>query len=243
MRQGVNTTIAIVTYVAALMLIALAVWPNGHTVFFISPNWSLAKFVRVGRYAFGQAFGDGYWPVALIALSIPALWRGPGLLFFALKSVPGHLRSRRLFECLASRISSPCLADCTLDLVRSRPFNRLPLAGLVLFLFVQLPWTWKAVRYERENAYSGSRAMARLLQTRLTGSSKVFGIGFSTAGVQPYFASNIYANYSGGTRIKRFGHGRKKTTRMTRWNDWGPNILISCLSGTQAIRTGTFGQT
>ena len=200
-----NTTIAIVTYVAALMLIALAVWPNGHTVFFISPNWSLANFVRVGRYAFGQAFGDGYWPVVLIALSIPALWRGPGLLFFALSSLSlvtfGAVVYSNVWHHGYLVLAWLTALWISFDPARS---NRLPLAGLVLFLFVQCPWTWKAVRYERENAYSGSRAMARLLQTKLTGSSKVFGIGFSTAAVQPYFPSNIYANYSGGDAHKAF---------------------------------------
>ncbi len=154
---------------------------------------------------FEQAFGDGYWPVALIALSIPALWRGPGLLFFALSGLSLITFGAVVYSNVWHH-GYLVLAWLTALWISFDPdrLNRLPLAGLVLFLFVQLPWTWKAVRYERKNAYSGSRAMARLLQTRLTRSSKVFGIGFSTAGVQPYFPSNIYANYSAGDTHKAF---------------------------------------
>jgi hypothetical protein len=46
--------------------------------------------------------------------------------------------------------------------------------------------------------------MAQLLQTQLRQHSKVFGIGFPTVGIQPYFPSNIYANYSGGVARKSF---------------------------------------
>ena len=75
--------------------------------------------------------------------------------------------------------------------------NYLALSGLALFVFVQCPWTWNGLRYERKNAYSGSRAMAHLLRTEFRDRAKVFGIGFSTVGVQPYFPSNIYDNYAG----------------------------------------------
>jgi hypothetical protein len=185
-------------YLGALILIAVAVWPNHHTVFFISPNWSADNFTVRSRYAFQQAFGDSYWPLVLIALSVPLLWRGPGLLFFCFSSLCLCIFGAVVYSNVWHHgyLAVAWLTAIWISFDRNRP-NRLALVALVLFISLQCFWTWNGVRYDRKNAYSGSRVMAELLRTQLHPGSKLAGIGFPTVAVQPYFRSNIYANYSG----------------------------------------------
>ncbi len=192
-----NALIAAVAYLAALVLVVLAVWPNDQTVFFISPNWSIDNFIGVSRYAFQQAFGDGYWPVWLIALTIPSLWRSPGLLFFLLSAASLCIFGSVVYSNVWHH-GYLVLAWLTAIWISFAPERRnyLALAGLSLFILLQCSWTWNGFRYDRKNAYSGSRDMARLLHTKFSEGVKVFGIGFPTVGVQPYFPSNIYANYA-----------------------------------------------
>jgi hypothetical protein len=197
--------VAAALYLAAMLLIALAVWPNGQTVFFITPNWSTNNFIGVSRYGFQQAFGDGYWPLLLIALSLPLLWRTPGLLFFALSSLLLCIFGAVVYSNVWHHgfLVLTWLTALWISFNPARP-SWFALAGLVLFISTQCLWTWNAVRYERHNAYSGSRSMAALLRTQLHPGSKWFGIGFPTVAVQAYFPSNVYSNYNGTARRQSF---------------------------------------
>src|SRR3954462_6701950 len=147
--------VAGVVYLAALIVIVLAVWPNRHTVFFISPNWSVDNFITVSRHAFQQAFGDTYWPACLIALTIPLLWRGPGLLFFFFSSLSLCIFGSVVYSNVWHHgyLVLAWLTATWISLDPDRP-NRFALAGLAAFIFLQCSWTWNGVRYERKNAYS-----------------------------------------------------------------------------------------
>lgn len=192
-------------YVAALLLIAVAVWPTDRTVFFITPNWSTGNFIGVSRYGFRQAFGDGYWPLVLIALSLPLLWRTPGLLFFLLSSLLLCTFGAVVYSNVWHHgfFVLAWLTALWISFNPARP-DWFTLAGLVLFISTQCLWTWNAVRYERSTAYSGSRSMAALLRTRLHPGSKWFGIGFPSVAIQAYFPSNVYANYNRTARRQSF---------------------------------------
>jgi hypothetical protein len=211
-----NVAKAALVYAAALLLIALAVWPDRHTVFFISPNWAPDNFLTMSRYAFTQAFGDSYWPIVLIALSVPALSKGPGLLFLSLSFVSVCTLDAVVYSNVWHHgyLVLAWLAALWLSYRRDRR-NLLAVGALVLFISLQCGWTWNAVRYDRRNPYSGSRAMAALLKTQLPQKPKVFGIGFSTVAVQPYFPASIFANYSGG----RNGHAFWTWSRESTTND------------------------
>lgn len=197
-----------VAYLAALILVVLAVWPSRQTVFFVSPNWSTGNFIGVTRWTFQQAFGDAYWPAFLVALTLPTLLRGPGLLFFLLSTVSLCVFGSVVYSNVWHHgyLVLAWLTAVWISYARDwRNYrNYFALAGLALFIIVQCAWTWKAFRYERKNAYSGSLAMARLLQTEFREQAKVFGVGFSTVAVQPYFPSNIFANYAGRSARESF---------------------------------------
>jgi hypothetical protein len=193
---------AAASYVTSIALIAWAIWPRADATFAVAPNWSFANFCGIFRYAFHQAFGDGYWPATLIALSIPALWRGPGLLFFAyaalslcaLGSVIYSNVWHHGFLVLAWLVALWLSIDTSK--VRWGAY-----AALSFFVLLQCHWTWNAIRYDWTNPYSGSRSMAAYLKQQHLEMASIFAIGFPTVAVEPYFPSNLFANYAtDGTR-------------------------------------------
>lgn len=183
-------------YLAVASLIAWAAWPSPQASFAITPNWSVSNFAQISRYAFDQAFGSAYWPLVIIVLSLPQLWRGPGLLFFALSA---------LFVCaFGSLIYSNVwhhgflvLAWLVALWISYKPgwANWFAIVALTLFVLIQCRWTYKVIQYDWSSSYSGSREMAKIVNEQLLPESSIFGIGFPSVAVQPYFRSNLFANY------------------------------------------------
>lgn len=184
-------------YLAAALLIAYAVWPYKDAVFVAAPNWSLANFIGMSRYAFQQGFGADYLPVMIIGLSLPTLWRTPGLPFFAVSALSLCVFGAAIYSnvwhhgfLVLSWLFAVWIAFPSTKL-------RWPgIAALALFLAVQCPWTWNAVRYDWTQPYSGSKAAAQYLKQQNLPQSRVFAIGFPTVAVQPYFQQNVFSNYT-----------------------------------------------
>jgi hypothetical protein len=187
--------VAGLTYLIAVLLIACAVWPDRNASFVVSPNWSLANLIGISRYGFQQSFGEGYRPALLVGLSIPLLLRGPGLLFFFLSSLllcgfgavaysnvwhHGFLTLAWLFAVWLS--FRPGVASWS------------ALLALSAFIVMQCSWTWKAVRYDWNQPYSGSKVMAGYLKAKHLDRTGVIGIGYPTVSLQPYFRENLYRN-------------------------------------------------
>lgn len=188
---------AAVCYASTVALVAWAIWPRRDAAFVITPNWSFSNFSGIFLYAFRQAFGDGYWPVVLIALSTPALWRGPGLLFFAYAALSLCTLGSVIYSNVWHHgfLVLAWLVALWLSIDRSKMRWGAYIA-LGLFVLIQCSWTWKAVQYDWFNPYSGSRGIAAYLKQQHLASASIFGIGFSTVAVQPYFRSNLFANYT-----------------------------------------------
>ena len=187
---------AALSYLLAVLLIIYSVWPSNQASFVVSPNWSLANFIGMSRYSFQQAFGEGYWPLVLISLSLPLLWRGRGLFFFVVASL--------LLCIFGSVIYSNVWHHGFLILAwlfalwiscESREAGWSVLLALSIFVVMQCSWTWQAVRYDFDQHYSGSKTMASYLKNKLLSQSKLFGIGYPTVALQPYFVKNLYRNY------------------------------------------------
>lgn len=64
---------------------------------------------------------------------------------------------------------------------------------LALLCVLQLPWTYRAFRYDATQATAADEATAAYIKTLPPG-LRIAGIGMST-GVQPYFAANPYFNH------------------------------------------------
>lgn len=73
-------------------------------------------------------------------------------------------------------------------------------AAIALVLAVQLSWSLRSFRFDYSNPYSGSRALAHYLKDDDLQDSVIYGTGFPSFAVLPYFDRNIFANYNGGSR-------------------------------------------
>jgi hypothetical protein len=78
--------------------------------------------------------------------------------------------------------------------------KRSVLAALLVVCCIQASWTVTAVRDDFTGPYSGSRALAQYIGQRLPNRSVIYGIGFPSLAVLPYFGRNIYDNYHGGKK-------------------------------------------
>jgi hypothetical protein len=201
-----------VAFAAVAALLTLVAWPATDGTFVTHLNFSFGHFIEVGGKAFAAAFtGETFSSVAIVALTIPLLHRGGGLLFFTLTSLllcgvyavvysqVWHFGVLFLAWIFALWIAS---ADCgTNALVHKRPPGRqnaasLATAALAIVLTVQCYWTFCAVRHDWSEPYSGSLAAARALRELEVTSNQVYGIGFACVAIQPYFPTNLFSNWS-----------------------------------------------
>jgi hypothetical protein len=186
-------------FAAVAALLAAAAWPVADGTFVTRLNFSLEHFVEVSGRAFAAAFtGETFSSLAIVALSIPLLWRGGGLLFFAVASgllcgvyaivysQVWHFGVLFLAWIFALWISSR-------RLVRKR---RLAVGAMAVAIGVQCYWTLCAVRYDWGEAYSGSLEAARELREPGLAGRRIYAIGFACVAIEPYFPRNIFSNWS-----------------------------------------------
>jgi hypothetical protein len=207
-KQGLPYAGAFATVAAWL---AFAASPAADETFVTRLNFSFQHFIDVGGKAFAAAFtGETFSSLAVVALSIPLLWRGGGLIFFIVAS--GLLCSAyavvysqvwhfgmlflawifALWISLATRRSGP--NGTPGESIRPT----LATTALAIVIAVQCYWTSCAVRYDWNEAYSGSLAASQgLREIPLTG-RRIYAIGFACVAIQPYFPRNIFSNWNNG---------------------------------------------
>ena len=223
-----------ITYFTVLLIMVLLIWPTKDVTFARVPDWSIHHFLTVTMFAFRQAFGEGISSIVVIALSIPFLWKGGGWLLFLLPSFLlcvfgavmysiywhwGFLFFAWLFAIwVSSNNIKPTLPV---------------LAALSIVIVVQCYWTLASTRYDWKNAYSGSLAAARYIkEDGLTG-KRLYAIGVSCVGVQPYFPKNIFANFNSGQNRAFWDWSRRNHTNdsVERLGSSSPDyVLVGYLS-------------
>lgn len=189
-------------YLLALSCIVWSAWPAGDVTFVTKLNPSSEHFFQVSRRMVTNAFTGNWWlSLAAVALSLPSLWKGKALFVFMLSSASLCL--------VSSVIYSQVWHDGILFLVwifalwRAATFRQLDwaaLAALSITVAFQCHWTAESIRYDFPFPYSGSKAAAQYLRENNIPSKTLYGIGYACTGVQPYFAHNIFANFSGGDK-------------------------------------------
>lgn len=196
-----------VAYWVMLAFFALCTWPAKDTYFAEHRSFSnlrlLPHMLKVGL---GGAFaGNWILSLLLIALTIPFLWRGGGLLFFALAAGSfciftavvyvqvwhyGILFLAWLFAIWISAYKTPV--------------TKTVMAALICVIACQWFWTGKAIAYDWNHAYSGSAAAAQYLRRTFgpTGAPAggLYAVEYPTTAIEPYFTSDIYSVMPGDTR-------------------------------------------
>ncbi len=194
-------SVATLAYGLALVFFLASAWPAKDVTF--AEHRSLANLQllpQVLKAGMAAAFA-GHWilSLALIALSIPLLWRGGGWLFFVLASVALFLFGTIVYAQLwhFGILFLVWLFAIWISAYKTR-LTAPALVALLVAIGFQCYWTVSAVRYDWSHPYSGSRAAAQYLQQAGVPTGGLYAIGYSSTAIQPYFPSNIYSDYHGG---------------------------------------------
>jgi hypothetical protein len=216
-------------YGLVMLLLVACAWPAQNVGFAEHRGFSnLHLFWDFAKAYFGGAFtGDWRASLALIALSLPFLWRGRGLLFFLLASAALCLFGTLVYTQVwhFGILFLAWLFAIWISAYNTR-ITILTQLALIAAIGVQCYWTAAAIRYDWGAPYSGSQAAARYLLQQGVPSGGLYAIGYSSTALQPYFPSNIYSDFHDSNL-----HG--DTARPAYW-DWSkantandPNALFA----------------
>jgi hypothetical protein len=212
--QRWKLAIAGLAYWLMLGFFMLCAWPAKDVAF--AEHRGLANlryFPDVFTTSFAGAF-TGYWrlSLAVIALSLPFLWRGGGWLIFLLASgalclfgtivysQAWHLGTLFLVWLFAIWISA----------YKTR-VTAPTMVALTVAIGVQCYWTAKAVQYDWSQAYSGSLAAAQYLRQNPEPRGGLYAIGYSATALQPYFSANIFSDFHDGARPAYWDWSKQNT--------------------------------
>jgi hypothetical protein len=196
----------VMCFAAIVILLAASAWPARDGTFIAGLNFSFGHLLEVCAKSFGAAFtGEWVSSLAVVALSVPLLWRGGGWLFFVLAASllcgiasvvysqvwhHGILFLAWLFAVWISAGRRTTKGD--------RLSYKLALASLAIVSAVQCYWTVCSIAYDWNHPYSGSRAAARGLHELDLEGKKLYAIGYACIAIEPYFPHNIFANVNDG---------------------------------------------
>jgi hypothetical protein len=198
--------IAAICYLAALGWFGYSALPVPDGTFVSRTNPSVPHFFDVSANTFAQAItGEPWSSFALVALSLPFLWRGGGLLLFLLSAVflcavnaviysqVWHMGLLFLMWIVALWIAQEQSG-------KPRPPERtLALVSVSIVTAILCFCTLRAVAFDWSQPYSGSLAAARLVKASGLEGRSIYGIGYSCVAIQPYFKRNLFTNFHGGT--------------------------------------------
>ena len=195
-------------FAAIAVLLAICARPAPDGTFITGFDLSLDHMIETSGRAFAEAFtGEWISSLAIVALSVPLLWRGGGWLFFVLSGISlcavaslvysqvwhhGILFLAWLFAVWISANQEAAKHD--------RLSYKLALVSLAMVTIVQCYWTVRSVGYDWGHAYSGSQAAAQSLGALKLEGKKLDAIGFACIAIEPYFPHNIFANVNDGRR-------------------------------------------
>src|SRR5580658_2863563 len=216
--ERLKLVIAGIAYWSVLAFFILCAWPAKDVAFAEHRGLgNLHLFPDVAKATIAGAF-TGQWMVSLflIALSVPFLWRGGGLFFFALASAAFILFGTIVYAQLwhFGILFLAWLFAIWISAYKTR------VTGLTLFALLgvigfQFYWTAAAVRYDWRNAYSGSLAASQYLKQDLGPSGQapggLYAIGYSSTAIQPYFSRNIFSDFHQGDRPAYWDWSKRNT--------------------------------
>lgn len=187
-------------YWASILLLVLAAWPASDNMFVRRPYWSFEHLVTVaGKAVRGGFAGELLLSLVAIALSLPLLRRGRTLVLFLFSLVSLFLLNGIVYSQVWHYGLVFLCWLFALWVAASRSTMGWPaIASLAIVIAVQCYWTAEAVSYDWDSTYSASKDAAGYLRQSGIARQRLFAIGYSCTGIQPYFPANIFANVNGG---------------------------------------------
>jgi hypothetical protein len=194
-----NLAIATIAYCCVLIFLVASAWPAKDVAFAEHRGLSnLHLFPAVAKAGLTGAF-TGYLiaSLAVIALSVPVLWRGGGWLFFLLATVAFCLFGTIVYTQLwhFGILYLAWLFAIWISASKTR-VTAPTLLALIATIGFQCYWTAAAIRYDWSHAYSGSLAAAQYLRQKGYPPGGLYAIGYPATAIQPYFSSNIYSDFN-----------------------------------------------
>jgi hypothetical protein len=196
--QRWKLAIAACAYCFILSFLMVCAWPAKDVAF--AEHRGLANLhllPEVAKASFAGAF-TGYWlaSLAVIALSLPFLWRGGGWLFFLLASAALCLFGTIVYSQVwhLGTLFLAWLFAIWISAYKAR-ITAPTVVALIAAIGFQCYWTAAAIRYDWSHAYSGSLAAAQYLRSTGYPSGGLYAIGYPTTALQPYFSQNIYSDF------------------------------------------------
>jgi hypothetical protein len=185
-------------------LCALAAFPARDVAFVTEMKFSMANLWEFSSYTLREAFtGEPISTCAALVISLPFLWRGRGLLFFALSTLltclfgavvyaavwhQGILLLVWVFALWISAGHRRVAASGKWD----NAFAAMAMLGLAAVIAVQCYWTVKSVEYDWKSPYSAGRDAAHFLMNSRIGSRDLCAVGYATTAIQPYFSASPF---------------------------------------------------
>jgi hypothetical protein len=211
--------VASAVYWLVLLFFAACAWPAKDVAF--AQHRGLANlhfFAEVTKSTFAGAFtGYRFLSFALIAISLPFLWRGGGWLFFLLASSAICLFGTIVYMQVwhLGLLFLAWLFAIWISAYKTKV--TIPtLAALVVAIGFQCYWTSVAIYHDWTSSYSGSRAAVQYLREQRLPSSGIYAIGYSATALQPYFPANIYSNFHGGAKTAYWDWSERNTANDPR---------------------------
>lgn len=193
--------IAGIGYLLVLVFFLICAWPASDVAFADHRGLANLRLLpQISRAGLAAAF-TGYWiaSLAIIALSVPFLWRGGGWLIFLLSTAGLCLFGTAVYAQLwhFGIVFLVWIFALWISAYKAR-LTAPPLAALIVAIAFQCYWTVAAIRYDWKHPYSGSLVASQYLRETGIASKGVYAAGYPSVAVQPYFPANIYSDYSGG---------------------------------------------
>lgn len=197
--------VAITTFRHRLLLLitlpaafaAWAAWPAPDVTFVRHLNYSFPHFFEGTQRIFAEAF-LGNWIVSLLAISatISFLWRGRGLWMFVLAASSLTLLMSVVYGQVwhFGTVLLAWVFALWISAARTEAgwFANLAMAALIL---VQVWWTAASSLSDLRLPYSAGLITAKYLKEQHLSERGIYGVGYASVAVQPYFANNIFTNF------------------------------------------------
>ena len=188
-------------YAVVLIGFVLCAWPAKDVAFAEHRGLANLRYMPdVVKFTLAGAFtGEWITSLAVLAISLPFLWRGGGWLVFvpvtAILLVFGTLVYAQVWH--FGIFLLVWLFAIWISAQRTK-ITGLTMLALGVVIACQCYWSAEAIYYDWGHHYSGSAEAAQYFRQAGLPAHGLYAIGYSCTAIQPYFAANIYSNFNNG---------------------------------------------
>lgn len=182
-------------YLVVVAMVMAAAYPAKDVNFATHPKFSLDNCITFSQDTLRDTFtGEGYSTALALALSIPFLWRGRGLLMFVMSTlilctfgaiVYAHVWHQGL-------IFLAWLFSLWISGLYVKP-TKMAIAAMAIVIAAHCYWTAASIAYDWNHTYSAGQAAARFLRSAHVPRGQLYAVGYASTAAKPYFPPGTFA--------------------------------------------------